>query len=323
MERFPIGRATRDAYGEVLAALGADHPEIVVLDGDLAKSTKSAVFAERFPDRFFNAGIAEANMAGIASGLAACGKIPFISSFASFLICKTFDQLRLGVSYSKLPVKLVGSHGGITLGPDGVSQMSIEDIALAASLPGMTVVVPADEVSTGALVPQVYAHPGAVFLRTGRNKVPRIYDPGDTDFQLGKGRVLRKGGDVALVACGIMVAEAIYAAQVLEAEGVSCTVVDMHTVKPIDEELLVLVARECGAVVTAEEHQIYGGLGAIVSSVLGRNHPVPLEHVALRDTFAKSGEPEELKKLYGLTWREIVIAVERVLGRKRRELSEE
>ncbi len=311
-----IGPATRDAYGRVLAELGATHPEIVVLDADLSKSTRASVFAEAYPDRFFNVGICEANMVGIASGLAACGKLPFVSSFASFLVCKSYDQVRMGIAVPHLRVNLVGSHSGITLGEDGVSQMAIEDIALMTSLPGFTVIAPADDPSTAALVRQMADHPHPIYLRTGRSKTAIVYT-GPREFRIGKAEVLRDGTDVAIVACGIEVAESLEAAAELEAEGVSAAVIDMHTIKPLDEETLAAYALKCGAVVTAEEHQAWGGLGAAVAQALGRRAPAVLESVALADTYAKSGAPEKLKEAYGLTAPFIAAAARRAVARKK------
>lgn len=314
--KFVMGRATRDAYGDALAEMGATHSELVVLDADLSKSTKAWAFGAKFPDRFFNCGIAEANMIGMASGLAASGKIVFASSFASFLICKGYDQIRMGIAYSNLPVKLVGSHGGITLGEDGVSQMSIEDIALTTSLPGFTVLVPADEISTLALTRELVTYPHPAFMRTGRARTPIIHDAA-TPFAIGKAVEMRDGADVAIVACGIMVAQALAAAAELEAEGIHSTVVDMHTVKPLDEKMLARVAARCGAVVTAEEHQIWGGLGAAVCQALSRLAPVPVEQVALRDTYAKSGDAEKLMEKYGLTARDVAAAARSAVKRKK------
>ncbi|MBI4358353.1 MAG: transketolase family protein [Candidatus Omnitrophica bacterium] len=312
-----LGAATRDAYGKALAELGKTHPNIVVLDGDLAKSTKTDNFRKVFPERFFNVGIAEANMVGIASGLATCGKIPFISSFACFMMCKGYDQLRMSVAFPELNVKVVASHGGISVGEDGASQQSIEDIALATSLPHFTVIVPADEVSTYVLVKKLVDHKGPVFMRTGRPKTPIIYKEG-TDFQIGKGVVLRRGEDLALFAIGHLVFEALVAAEELAEKGVQASVIDLHTVKPIDRELIVQQAKATGAVVTCEEHQIYGGLGSIVSEVLAQGAPVPMELIAIRDTYAESGTPEELMDRYGLTALHIVKACERILKRKKK-----
>ena len=312
-----LGAATRDAYGKALAELGKTNPNIIVLDGDLAKSTKTDNFRKVFPDRFFNVGIAEANMVGIAAGLATCGKVPFISSFACFMLCKGYDQFRMAVAFPELNVKVVASHGGISVGEDGASQQSIEDIALATSLPNFTVILPADEVSTEVLVKKLAAHKGPVFMRTGRPKVPIIYKQG-TDFEIGKGIKLRKGNDLTIFATGLLVFEALVAAEELADKGIQAAVVDIHTIKPIDRELIKAQARETGAIVTCEEHQIYGGLGRIVSEVVTQEAPVPMEFVAIRDTYAESGAPDELLERYGLTSRHVVQAAERVIKRKKK-----
>ena len=311
-----LGLATRDAYGQALLELGRKDPRIIVLDGDLSSSTRTALFAKEFPSRFLNVGISEANLVGMAGGLARSGKIPVISSFACFMTCKAYDQLRMAVALPHLNVKVVVSHGGISVGEDGVSQQSIEDIALMTSLPGFVVSVPADEHATRALVKAALEIEGPVYLRTGRPKAPLVHKPSDS-FSFGKGVLLREGKDVLLVANGLMVFEALAAAKELAAAGVSAAVVDMHTVKPLDERLLVEQARRTGAVVTAEEHQIWGGLGSAVSRALAQHHPVPMELVAIQDTYAESGKPEELFEKYGLTARHIVEAVRRVLKRKR------
>lgn len=311
-----LGLATRDAYGQALAELGRVNPKIVVLDADLSVSTKTALFAKEFPNRFFNVGISEANMVGMAGGLASSGKIPFISSFACFVVCKGYDQLRMAVAYPRLNVKVVASHGGISVGEDGTSQQSIEDVALATSLPGFTVIVPADEHATRALVTQAAEMVGPVYMRTGRPKAPLIYKP-TSSFQIGKGVLLREGKDVTLVGSGLLVFEALLAAEQLAAEGILAGVVDIHTIKPLDEELLLSQARLTGALVTAEEHQIWGGLGSAVARVLGQKFPVPMEFVAINDTYAESGRPEELFEKYGLTARHIVSAARRAMRRKR------
>ena len=312
-----LGAATRDAYGKALAELGKTHPNIVVLDGDLAKSTKTDNFRKVFPERFFNVGIAEANLVGIAAGLATCGKIPFISSFACFMMCKGYDQLRMSVAFPELNVKVVVSHGGISIGEDGASQQSIEDVALAASLPHFAVIVPSDEVSTYALVKKLADYPKAVFMRTGRPKAPVIYKEG-TDFEIGKGVLLRKGEDVTIVANGLLVFEALVAAEELAEKGIQAAVVDLHTVKPLDRDLIIKQARETGAIVTCEEHSIYGGLGSIVSEAVAQEAPVPMEFVAIRDTYAESGTPDELLKHYGLTAPDVIQATERVVKRKKK-----
>ena len=311
MER-KLGKATRDAYGEALVQLGAMNPQVVALDADLSKSTKSVLFSEKFPDRFFNVGIQEANLVGVAAGLASCGKIPFISSFASFLISKGFDQFRMSVAFSQLHVKVVGSHGGITVGEDGASQMSIEDVALMTSLPGFSVIVPSDEISTTALVLEAAKHDGSVYIRTGRPKAPIVHTAG-TDFKIGRGVRLRDGKDLTIVANGFEVFEALEAAERLSDEGVSASVIDMHTVKPLDTELLLQEAKKTGRILVAEEHQIWGGLGSAVATFLSQKHPCKIGYVAIQDTFAESGKGEELLEKYGLTSPYLVRAAKKLL----------
>jgi len=315
-EGLRLGKATRDAYGEALRELGTKHDDIVVLDADLAKSTKSAYFGEEFPDRFFNVGIQEANMVGMAGGLASCGKVPFISSFACFVILKGFDQLRMAVAYPKLNVKVVGSHGGISPGEDGASQQSIEDVALACSLPGFVVCVPSDEYQTRAAVEAAYRHKGPVYIRTGRPKAPVIYDGVPQDFEFGRATVVREGTDATIVANGLMVGAAVVAHEKLRRDGISVRVLDMATVKPLDEDAIRRAAEETGAIVTAEEHLIHGGLGARVAQVVCRTHPVPMEFVGLNDTYAESGDPGALLRKYGLTADDIATAVRRALERR-------
>jgi transketolase len=297
---LPLGKATREAFGEALRELGRTHANVVVLDGDLNNSTRTDMFAKEFPDRFFNVGIAESNLVGLASGMATCGKVPFIASFAVFMMANAFDQLRMAVAFPRLNVKVVGSHGGISIGEDGPSQMGIEDVALACALPNFTVVVPADEVSTPLAVRAAVEHEGPVYIRTGRPKVPIVYGKG-CDFRLGKAAQLRAGGDVTLIANGLMVAPALEAAAALEKRGVSARVLDMHTVKPLDEEAVLHAARETGRIVVAEEHLEHGGLGSAVAQCAARLHPVPMRFVNLDDTYAESGKPEALLEKYGLT----------------------
>lgn len=311
-----LGKATRDAYGEALAEIGAENPKIVVLDADLSKSTKSIDFAKKFPDRFFNCGISEAHMAGMAAGFASAGLIPFAGSFASFLMCKTFDQLRMSIANPHLNVKLVGSHGGISLGEDGASQQSVEDISLACSLPRFTVIVPSDGIQTKAVTKLASEYEGPVFIRTGRPKAPVIYNEGET-FELGKAKLLREGKDVTIIANGLLVMEALLAAEELEKEGISARVADMFTVKPLDKEMVEKCARETGAVVTAEEHLIGGALSAYVSQAVVNSYPVPMEFVGINDTYAESGKPDELLEKYGLKSRHIVESVHKVLKRKK------
>ncbi|HEX6307777.1 MAG TPA: transketolase C-terminal domain-containing protein [Longimicrobiales bacterium] len=312
---FRFGKATRDAYGEALRELGRDHPEIVVLDADLAKSTKSATFGEAFPDRFFNVGIQEANLVGMAGGLASCGKVPFISSFAAFVILKGFDQLRMAVAYPRLNVKVIGSHGGISIGEDGASQQSVEDIALACSLPDFVVCVPSDEHQMRGAVNAALEHQGPVYIRSGRPKAPLVYDA-TPSFSFGRATRLREGGDVTIIANGLLVAAALIAAEELSHDGIGVRVVDMATVKPIDEAEVRAAAEDTGAIVVAEEHLVHGGLGARVAQAVCRTQPVPVEFVGIDDTYAESGDPASLMRKYGLTWKEIEAAVRRVLSRR-------
>lgn len=310
-----LGKATRDAYGEALRDLGREHEEIVVLDADLAKSTKSWTFGAEFPDRFYNVGIQEANMVGMAGGMAMAGKVPFISSFACFVILKGFDQLRMAVSYPNLNVKIAGSHQGISVGEDGTSQQAVEDIALACSLPNLVVTVPCDEHEMRAAVKAAYAHQGPVYIRSGRPKAPLLHDR-EPEFAFGRAERLREGRDVTIIANGIMVGAAVVAHDRLAEEGISARVVNMATVKPLDQDEVEAAARETGAIVAAEEHLIHGGLGSVVAQAVARRHPAPMEFVGLDDTYAESGEPAALLRKYGLTADGIVAAVRRVLERK-------
>jgi transketolase len=317
-ELFPgleLGKATRDAFGEALRDLGREHEEIVVLDADLAKSTKSWTFGAEFPDRFFNVGIQEANMVGMAGGLAMAGKVPFICSFACFVILKGFDQLRMAVSYPNLNVKIIGSHQGISVGEDGTSQQAVEDVALACSLPNVVVAVPADEHEMRAAVLAAYAHDGPVYIRSGRPNAPLVHD-GPPEFRFGRATRLREGGDVTIIANGLMTGAAVVAHDRLAAEGIAARVVNMATVKPVDEDEVEAAARETGAIVTAEEHLVHGALGSVVAQAAARRVPVPMEFVGLDDTYAESGEPAALLRKYGLTADDIVGAVRRVLARK-------
>jgi transketolase len=308
-----LGRATRDAYGDALLQLGA-HDDVVVLDADLAKSTRSGKFAAKWPERFFDVGIAEANMVGVAAGLAACGKTVFISSFSSFLLCKGFDQLRMAVAYPCENVKIVGTHGGITLGEDGASQMSIEDFALALGLPGVKVIHPADDVSAKQLILQAAESHGPVYIRLGREKAPTIYQEGD-EVKVGKAQVLRDGSDLTLVANGMLLAPALDAAERLASEGVEARVIDVHTLRPIDGATLGQAARETGAMVVAEEHLRVAGLGAMVAQAVSEIYPVPMRFVGL-DSYAESGKAGELMDKYGLTADDILEAARRVLDQK-------
>jgi len=309
------GLPIRNAFGEALVEVGRENANLIVLDGDVGNSTRTNYFRDEFPDRFFNVGIAESNLIGVASGLAAAGKEVLAASFACFLLCNAYDQIRMSIAFPQENVKLVGSHSGISIGEDGPSQMGIEDIALASSLPNVTVVAPADEPSMRAATRAILEHEGPVYLRSGRPKVPIVYENG-ADFELGKANQLRDGGDVTIIAYGLMVAAALEAAAELADDGVEARVLDMHTVKPLDEEAVEQAARETGAVVTAEEHLLNGGMGSEVARVVAERHPVPMGFVGIRNTYAQSGEPQELLEMYGLMPTDIKDAVNRALSHK-------
>jgi transketolase len=310
------GPATREAFGRALVELGRENRDIVVCDADLSKSTMTTYFEKEFPERFFSCGIAEADMVGIGAGLASAGKIPFVSSFSVFVMNKGFEQLRVCVAYPKLNVKVVGTHSGISIGEDGPSQMSVEEIGLACSLVGFVVISPADEVSTKALVRAAAAYVGPVFIRTGRPKTPIVYDAGQK-FEIGKAVQVVEGSDATIIANGLLLAEAIGAAETLEAEGISVRVVDMHTVKPLDRDAVRRAAVETGAIVAAEEHLVDGGLGVRVAQAVAELQPCPMEFVGIRDTYAESGATGELMEKYGLVARDVVAAVRKAIARKR------
>ncbi|MFN2525078.1 MAG: transketolase family protein [Actinomycetota bacterium] len=305
------GPATREAFGEALAEVGADE-RLVVIDGDVNNSTYTNKFMEKYPQRFFNVGIAESNLVGIASGLAATGKIPVAASFSVFLLANAFDQIRMSVAFPNMNVKLVGSHAGISIGEDGPSQMAIEDVALACALPGFTVIVPADGPSAAAATKAMIEREGPTFLRCGRPAVPIIY-PDGVDFHLGRANTLRAGDDVTVIANGIMVAMALDAAEALAEEGIQVRVLDMHTVKPVDVAAIERAANETKGIVVAEEHLAYGGLGSVVSMVVAERRPRRMAFVDLGDTYATSGKPDELLAQYGLTPDAIADAARRVL----------
>ncbi len=308
--------ATRDAYGQALLELGRENEKVVALDADLSGSTKTAVFGKEFPGRFFNAGIAEANMVGMAAGLAAGGMIPFASTFAVFAAGRAFEQIRQSVAYPKMNVKIVATHGGITVGEDGGSHQSVEDLAIMRALPNMTVLCPADGPETAAAIRAAAAYEGPVFIRLGRAKVPVVFAE-KCDFAIGKGALLREGSDLTFITTGMMSAMALDAASILKAGGVSARVVHLGSVKPLDVDLVLKAARETGAVVTAEEHSVIGGLGGAVCETLAEGYPVPVERVGLRDVFGQSGTADDLLAHYGLTPAHLVEAAERVLTRKR------
>jgi transketolase len=308
---FELGPATREAFGDALAEAGANE-RIVVLDGDVNNSTYTNAFAAKHPDRFFNVGIAESNLIGIASGLAASGKIPVAASFSTFLLSNAFDQIRMSVAFPNLNVKLVGSHAGISIGEDGPSQMAIEDVALACALPGVTVIVPADGPSAAAATHAMIERDGPTFLRCGRPPVPLVYGDG-LEWHPGKATVMREGDDVTIVANGIMVAIALDAAEGLAEEGVAARVIDMHTVKPADGAAIERAANESKGIVVAEEHLAYGGLGSIVSMIVAERRPTRMAFVDLGDMYATSGTPDELLAQFGLTPSAIMDAARRVL----------
>jgi transketolase len=316
--RFELkpGMATREAFGKALVEIGRENRDVVVCDADLSKSTFTNLFAKEFPDRFFECGIAEANMVAIGAGLASSGKIPFVSSFSCFVINKGFEQLRVTVAYPETNVKVVGTHSGISIGEDGPSQMSVEDLALACSLPGFVVLSPADEVSTAAVVKAAAAHVGPVFVRTGRAKAAIVYTAGQK-FEFGKSIELIEGTDVTLIAHGLMVAEAIRAAETLEGEGISARVIDMFTIKPLDRDAIDRAARETGALVVAEEHLVDGGLGVRVAQAAAETTPCAMEFVGIQNTYAESGPPEALLQKYGLTAKNVAAAARRAMARKK------
>ena len=303
--------ATRESYGNALAECGAEFPDLVVLDADLAGATKTGVFKKAFPDRHIDCGIAECNMTGIAAGLATCGKIPFISSFAMFAAGRNFEQVRNSIGYPHLNVKIGATHAGITVGEDGATHQCNEDVALMRTVPGMTVVVPSDDVEAKAAVRAAIEFEGPVYLRFGRAAVPVINDRPDYKFELGKGVLLREGSDVTIIASGITVASALEAAQMLEADGISAEVINIHTIKPLDEELVVASAKKTGKVVTAEEHSVIGGLGSAVCDCLCAQCPTPVLKIGMQDVFGESGPAGALVEKYGLDGKGIYESVKK------------
>lgn len=295
-----MGKATRDAYGETLKSLGAEYPELVVLDADLSASTKTQEFAKVYPNRFFDCGIAEGNMMSTAAGLAAAGKIPFASTFAVFGAGRAYEQIRNSICYPKLNVKVAVTHAGLTVGEDGATHQMLEDISLMRTLPNMTVVVPADAAETAAVVRWAAGYKGPVYIRMGRAKCDDVMDP-TVPFIPGKATVLRNGYDVAIIACGIMTGKAVAAADLLRGAGISARVINMSSIKPIDEDAIVKAAQATGAVLTAEEHSVIGGLGGAVAEVLARKCPTLMTMVGVNDSFGESGKADELLKKYGLT----------------------
>ena len=306
--------ATRDGYGKGLVALGAEHDDVVVLDADLAGSTKTGMFAKVYPERHFNCGIAEGNMMSVAAGLAASGFVPFASSFAMFASGRAFEQIRNSIGYPALNVKIGASHGGMSVGEDGASHQCCEDFALMRSIPGMVVICPADGVEAEAATKAAYAHQGPVYLRMGRLAVPVFHEEG-FEFQIGKGEVMRDGDDVAIIANGLMVYEAIQAGEKLAALGINARIINMSTIKPLDEELVLKAAQECGKVITCEEHSIVGGLGEAVCSLLSEKCPTPVRRIGVNDEFGYSGPAAQLLKNFGLCADHIVEVTRDFLGK--------
>ena len=310
-----MGKATRDAYGEALKELGAQYPDIVVLDADLSASTKTKDFADVYPDRFFDCGIAEGNMMSVAAGLASCGKIPFASTFAVFGAGRAYEQIRNSICYPKLNVKIALTHAGLTVGEDGATHQMLEDIALMRVLPNMTVIVPADAAETKAAVKWAASYHGPVFIRMGRAKCDDITDP-EQPFIPGKAAMLRKGYDLTIIACGIMTGKAMQAADILTGAGISARVINMSSIKPIDESAIIKAAEDTGAILTAEEHSVKGGLGSAVAEVVVKNCPVPMAMVGVEDQFGESGTADDLLKAYGLTAAKIAETAMRLYKKK-------
>lgn len=304
--------ATRQAYGKALVELGEKYPELVVMDADLSKSTMTAEFGKAYPERFFNMGIAEQNLYASAAGLALSGKTVCASTFAMFASGRAFEIIRNSIGYTKANVKICATHAGITVGEDGASHQTFEDIALMRTIPGMTVINPSDGVSAKKLLEQAVAMYGPCYVRLGRAAVPTFYGE-DAEITLGKGNLVKDGKDVTIVATGIMVNEAVMAAETLASEGINARIIDIHTIKPLDEEIIIKAAQETKAIVTAEEHSVIGGLGSAVAEVVVKNAPVKMAMVGQKDTFGESGKPDQLKEKYGMTAADIVNAVKSVL----------
>ena len=310
-------KKTREGFGKALVALGEKDPRIVVLVGDLAESTMVHWFAEKFPDRFIQVGIAEQNMACVAAGLAAMGKIPFWATYGAFASCRAADQIRVTIAYTNLNVKIGGAHGGISVGPDGATHQAMEEMSIIRSIPNMKMVVPCDYWESYKATLAAAAEPGPVYIRFGREDVPVVTSE-NTPFRFGKGEIYAEGKDLTIIACGVMVYEALRAREVLADLGIGARVVNLHTVKPLDRALIEQCARETGAIVTAEEHQVNGGLGGAVAEAVVQSHLVPMELVAVHDRFGQSGKPSELMDAFGLRAKDIVAAAEKALARKRR-----
>lgn len=306
----------REAFGESLVEIGGDHPDVVVLDADVSHSTRTILFAERFPDRFFNLGVAEANMMDIAAGLAATGFIPWVSTFSFLASLRAGEQIRTCIAYPRLNVKIAAGYAGLSDSFDGPTHQSVFDLAVLRAMPNMTVIVAADAPEAKAAAKAATASPGPVYLRLSRAEVPVVFSEGEPDLQIGRGRLLRDGGDLTLVATGVLLYRALAAADQLSGQDIDARVVEIHTLKPLDESILLDAAEQTGAIVTIEEHSTIGGLGGAVAEVLGRTRPTPIEMVGLNDTFAESGPYEELLDAYGMSVDDIVAAARRALARK-------
>ncbi len=307
----------REVFGDAILELCRHNDKVVILDGDLSSTTYTKGVRQEFPDRFYNIGIAESNMVSIAAGLASCGYIPFASSLAAFILANGYDQLRVSVAIANLNVKVLGSHGGITLGKDGATAMAPEDLALVGTMPTFVILVPGDPASMHQAVRAAAKHVGPVYLRSSRVAMPHIYPDGDCPFEIGRANVVRQGGDVTIIGCGLMVAASLDAAVLLAREGIEARVVDMHTVRPLDEAAIVAAARDTGAIVTAEEHFIHGGMGSNIARIVAQSQPVPMRFVGLADTYTDSGEPEDLLEKYHLTAQDIVAAARAAVAAKK------
>lgn len=310
-----VKKATRESFGEAVTELATEYPDVVVLDADLAAATKTGIFKKKYPERFFDCGIAECNMIGVAAGLATCGKIPFAASFAMFSAGRAFEQVRNSVGYPKLNVKVVGSHAGISVGEDGATHQCCEDIALMRTIPGMVILNPSDHYEMKAAVRAAIEHQGPCYIRLGRLAVESINNGDDYKFELGKGITLCEGADITIIATGLMVSEAVKAAKALETEGIHAEVINIHTIKPLDEELVIASAKKTGRVVTVEEHNIVGGLGEAVAAVLSEKCPTPVTRIGVNDVFGHSGPAVDLLKEFGLSAEHIAEVVKEKLGK--------
>jgi transketolase len=313
-----LGKPMRDVFGQALLEVCEQNPRVVVLDGDLSNSTKTEHVRRKFPERFFNIGIAESNLVGVGAGLAACDLIPWITSFSSFLLCNAYDQIRLAVALSNINAKILGSHGGITLGKDGPTQMGIEDLALMGGLPTMVILVPCDTASMRAAVRAATEYVGPVFLRSSRVPMPHIYPQESTPFEIGRANIVRQGDDLTIIACGLMVGMAMDAAVELMEDGIQARVMDLHTIRPLDRGAIRAAARQTGAILCAEEHLLQGGMGSNVARLVAEDYPVPMRFIGLADVYAESADPYDLLEKYHLTAKDIAAAGREVFRAKNR-----